>query len=241
MRLLLIVLLYLFTPLYFAALQAGASLSSSQQAGLFSIVANNASNISSTADTPLYSFLSTDNLKQVLNFSVDAIKKVGKVAAEFIDHPVSQITETGAKILRDLFSGYYSHMNQATQVYPADKPVSIVTEIGSGMHTFHLQRSYHVRDALNQYFGISTTASSVPKIALTVSGGGMRACLCTAGFLAGAEQTGLLDCVMYNAAISGGSWAVGSASYLFAKTNPRITFTQFKNNIVKKISTIFEC
>ena len=58
MRLLLIVLLYLFTPLYFAALQAGASLSSSQQAGLFSIVANNASNISSTADTPLYSFLS---------------------------------------------------------------------------------------------------------------------------------------------------------------------------------------
>ena len=41
---------------------------------------------------------------------------------------------------------------------------------------------------------------------------------------------------MYNAAISGGSWAVGSASYLFAKTNPRITFTQFKNNIVKHLN-----
>lgn len=160
---------------------------------------------------------------------------VHKAIFEFILHPVSQITETGARTLRDLFSAYYPYINQCSQVYSAYEKADLTTEVGSGMHAFHTHRTHHVKSALHQHFGIKVHDSSVPKIACAISGGGMRGCLSAAGFLAGAEQTGLLDCVMYTAAISGGSWAVGSASYLFANSHPRVTFTDYKNTLVKNL------
>ena len=296
MRLLLIVLLCLFTPLYFTALQA--SNRASRQRPLVFVVEQPDSDSDSDSDSEsvraVFSSDEEEDSTQMkmhrallaqkemrpspfpqnrdriqmkvtggvpqqkdesllgLIFSEIAMKRLAKfllfanaviinlVAAhkaifEFILHPVSQITETGARTLRDLFSGYYPYLNQFSQVYSAYEKVDLATEVGSGMHAFHTHRTHHVKSALHQHFGIKAHDSSVPKIACAISGGGMRACLSTAGFLAGAEQTGLLDCVMYNASISGGSWAVGSASYLFANSHPRVTFTDYKNNLVQHL------
>ena len=289
MRLLLIVLLCLFTPLYFTALQAsdrrqarftlpvdnfddndslsdiddndsvegvyGGDDESYRQARLRPLVGQRQArpnlftqnraqtrvrgNVSAhQEESAFFSKITVQRLSKLLLFANSAFQNMlafHKATLEFINHPVSQITETGARILRDLFSGYYSHINQLSQVYPAHEQVDLATEVGSGMHTFHVQRTHHVESALRQHFGIKVHGSRVPKIACAISGGGMRACLSAAGFLAGAEQTGLLDCVMYNAAISGGSWAVGSASYLFATTNPRVTFTEYKNTLVQHL------
>ncbi|KAI9743626.1 MAG: Lysophospholipase 1 [Claussenomyces sp. TS43310] len=76
-------------------------------------------------------------------------------------------------------------------------------------------------DAPTYIHGISSNASQLPNIGIAVSGGGYRALLNGAGFLAAADNRtinstapnqigGLLQATTYLAGLSGGSWLVGS-------------------------------
>lgn len=56
----------------------------------------------------------------------------------------------------------------------------------------------------------NSTSQVIPSIGLVFTGGGYRAMIQTAGFLAGAKSIGLLDCCCYMAGISGSTWALST-------------------------------
>jgi len=170
------------------------------------------------------------------NVSSSSVKKLIDILGKlkpYLDKPTLAITETGARIIRTILFGYYSYLNKPCYVQR-----SSVDPVSESMQKFLLNRTKYVQVALQKYFNLKFPTEKVPKIAFAISGGGMRACLTGAGFLAGAEQTGLLDCTMFSAGISGGTWAIGPASYSFAKSYPHNSFTDFKNNLVKHLDTV---
>ncbi len=74
--------------------------------------------------------------------------------------------------------------------------------------TFVQQRKIMVKSALEKFLGRKLNGSYIPTIACINSGGGARALIGALGFHVGLEQMGLLDAVMYDVGLSGGSWFV---------------------------------
>ncbi|OGB97089.1 hypothetical protein A3F06_04165 [candidate division TM6 bacterium RIFCSPHIGHO2_12_FULL_36_22] len=74
----------------------------------------------------------------------------------------------------------------------------------------------------------------IPRIALCGSGGGVRAALCTLGFLIGAADIEFLDCVLYASALSGSAWLMGS---LFSDTRDEDgkLLRRYKDNFIKHL------
>lgn len=73
---------------------------------------------------------------------------------------------------------------------------------------FCAQRKTYIRDGLSRLLNRDVAPEHIPTIALCCSGGGYRAMVLTLGFLKGLHETGLLDCTMYMAGLSGSSWAI---------------------------------
>jgi phospholipase A2 len=61
-------------------------------------------------------------------------------------------------------------------------------------------------NALTEQFGISIADEKTPRIALCLSGGGMRAATCSYGLVAGLADIGILDTITYCASLSGSTW-----------------------------------
>lgn len=62
------------------------------------------------------------------------------------------------------------------------------------------------KNAIENLMGVSLTDEQVPRIAICMSGGGMRAALCSYGLFQGLADCGLLDTVTYASALSGSTW-----------------------------------
>lgn len=65
-----------------------------------------------------------------------------------------------------------------------------------------------IKAALEKMLGMQLADNEVPRIALCSSGGGYRAMLATLGSFKGADSVGLLDLSLYNAGLSGSTWAI---------------------------------
>lgn len=63
-----------------------------------------------------------------------------------------------------------------------------------------------VKDTLERIIGRQLLDHEVPRIGIAMSGGGMRAAICTYGFFAGLNDIGLLDSTLYAAGLSGSTW-----------------------------------
>ncbi|KKQ33019.1 MAG: hypothetical protein US49_C0003G0047 [candidate division TM6 bacterium GW2011_GWF2_37_49] len=72
------------------------------------------------------------------------------------------------------------------------------------------KRESKVKNALEKLLKIKLDGKKIPKIALCMSGGGMRAATVATGVFEGLESTGLLDATTYVAALSGSTWTVAS-------------------------------
>lgn len=77
--------------------------------------------------------------------------------------------------------------------------------------TFRTKRINKVRPALEKFLGEEISSDVVRNSALAFAGtgGGYRAMILTAGYLAGLEQLGLLDTLTYVAGLSGSTWMIG--------------------------------
>ena len=71
-----------------------------------------------------------------------------------------------------------------------------------------LQRLSLAKDCLERLFNISLKEKDVPRIAVCLSGGGMRAATCSLGLLEGLNNMGLLDAIIWAAALSGSTWLI---------------------------------
>jgi cytosolic phospholipase A2 len=68
--------------------------------------------------------------------------------------------------------------------------------------------------ALEKLLGRKLDLNAMPRIAVVMSGGGMRAATCAYALFAGLHDIGLLDAVLYAAALSGSTWFL--SHYLMA-------------------------
>lgn len=84
--------------------------------------------------------------------------------------------------------------------------VRIGTDVSAGEQHYVKQRSPKVKKALEDFLGKKLNGSFIPKIALINSGGGERSFISCLGWHLGAYNIGLLDAVMYDIGLSGGSW-----------------------------------
>jgi phospholipase A2 len=67
-------------------------------------------------------------------------------------------------------------------------------------------RRTYVSKAISQITGSQVPQENAPCIAVSLSGGGMRAAICDYGLLAGLQDINMIDTITYIAAISGGTW-----------------------------------
>ncbi|KAJ2334558.1 hypothetical protein GGI00_001796, partial [Coemansia sp. RSA 2681] len=78
---------------------------------------------------------------------------------------------------------------------------------------FQRQRAERMRKDFAQFIGVAAATvdeRDIPVIGVAGSGGGFRAMVSTVGSYRAMYQAGLLQCIMYDAAVSGSSWAVGA-------------------------------
>jgi phospholipase A2 len=87
--------------------------------------------------------------------------------------------------------------------------VRVGNELCQQERAYLAQRAPKTGKALSTFVGKEFVVNGkVPTIALCCSGGGYRAMLATAGYLAGLESIGLLDATTYMVGLSGSTWAI---------------------------------
>lgn len=86
--------------------------------------------------------------------------------------------------------------------------VRISDQIPAQEAEFIAKRKQINRVALEKLLGKKLNGSYIPTIAFVSSGGGARALISSLGMHVGAEKTNLLDCITYDAGLSGGSWFI---------------------------------
>ncbi|MBY0110379.1 MAG: hypothetical protein K2X90_04685 [Candidatus Babeliaceae bacterium] len=91
-----------------------------------------------------------------------------------------------------------------------DARVRMGNALGSEEIQFLQNRSPITEKAIGNLLDIQTKKQNFPRIAVCFSGGGYRAMISTAGFIAGAEKIGLLDAISYQAGLSGSTWAIAA-------------------------------
>lgn len=101
---------------------------------------------------------------------------------------------------------------------------------------YRSKRLPKVVDAINKITGNSLQKGQELVIAACISGGGQRSALATAGFFAGIEQTGLLDCITYISTLSGSTWALSSwvHSGLSAQAFTQLIIKQCAKGLITK-------
>jgi hypothetical protein len=173
-------------------------------------------------------------------------KKTGRVTkyllaqgAKYVKRPFQTIRATLSTTIEQAMRLRLSYFWD-TPYKDKEATVRIGNELSSGEKQALAQRRLHSAVQLDKKFG---TAAYIPKIALLTSGGGFRSMFLTLGFLAAAQQNGLLDMITWTGSVSGSAWAVGTLlSYVMHQKNTNIadfneSFTRALNN--KKMTPTF--
>ncbi|KAJ1721757.1 hypothetical protein LPJ61_006000, partial [Coemansia biformis] len=98
---------------------------------------------------------------------------------------------------------------------------------------FQTTRAEAIRMAFAEFIGVSAgtiDVRDIPVIAIAGSGGGFRAMVATLGSYRAMHQAGLAQCVMYDAAVSGSSWAV-AALHTYGRGNPYVVLDSVRQAI----------
>jgi phospholipase A2 len=106
----------------------------------------------------------------------------------------------------------YIKQSQYAIIHNPDKYNVAYVRQGSALATEEIfwrnRRFAKIKAAQEKFLGMSLADDEVLEIAISCSGGGFRAMLGALGSLKVAEETGLLDCVMSLATLSGSTWLV---------------------------------
>ncbi|KAJ2819929.1 hypothetical protein GGI24_004638, partial [Coemansia furcata] len=100
--------------------------------------------------------------------------------------------------------------------------VRVGADICGQEHDFRQQRAERMCKDFAQFIGVpeaTVDARDIPAVGIAGSGGGFHAMVSTVGSYRAMYQAGLYQCVMYDAAVSGSSWAVG-ALHTYGDGNP---------------------
>ncbi|KKP35614.1 MAG: hypothetical protein UR26_C0003G0087 [candidate division TM6 bacterium GW2011_GWF2_32_72] len=156
----------------------------------------------------------------VVNWSLDEIRaKVQDIINKLPD--VTLLDSIRANINSD-------NPYKTTVAYTRDE-----STLCSGESQFLDKRKPMAQEALVNFLGMDLGEKKL-NIAFCSSGGGYRAMICTLGFLRGAQEIGLLDCVTYISALSGSTWML--ANWISSGK----TLTDFSANLLSKVKDVAE-
>ncbi|KAI9203417.1 acyl transferase/acyl hydrolase/lysophospholipase [Polychytrium aggregatum] len=168
-----------------------------------------------------------------LNFLPSAIRNVvSAIVPDSIEHTVGSWVE-------------YERIHQEVQAeidgkHPAhpellkSATVSHENSIPEEEQEFRRERKAFMKDAFARFIGVSPEevhVDDIPVIAVTGSGGGFKAMIGTTGYLKGMHDSGLFDCVMYMAGVSGSCWTL-SNFYTAARCSVPALLEHYKQALV---------
>ncbi|CAG8434694.1 12384_t:CDS:10 [Ambispora gerdemannii] len=120
--------------------------------------------------------------------------------------------------------------------------VRLSKELCDEERIFIAARKARARQSFAKFIGVDVDEindADIPIIAVTGSGGGMRANVDTMGFVRGMEKSGLWDSVTYFTGVSGACWALATY-YTVAEGSVDATIEHFKQAyVIKPSSTKF--
>ncbi|KAJ1799601.1 hypothetical protein LPJ56_006596, partial [Coemansia sp. RSA 2599] len=96
---------------------------------------------------------------------------------------------------------------------------------------FRAKRAKLIRKDFAKFIGVpeeSVDYRDIPVIGVAGSGGGFRAMISTIGSYRAMHQAGLAQCVMYDAAVSGSSWAI-AALHTYGQGDPNKVFENVRS------------
>lgn len=169
----------------------------------------------------------------------EAVATVQKTATEAFatvktttEHAITSVRDTTEKMAQRIKEYGRANVNAVLEANPYK---TTVAQVRRGNELSPLERAYikgrlpKVKVALEHLLGESLDNKYIPKIAVVGSGGGIRALLCTTGYLVGAQQEGLLDACTWSVGLSGSTWA------LALWTSYGLPIEQFREKIVTKL------
>lgn len=141
------------------------------------------------------------------------------------------------------FSG---HDSSTIGTHPIDFNNVALIRQGNSIHEQELgaikKRLKKAKNCLESALKRPFQDNQVPRIALCLSGGGMRAAMCSLGLLKGLNVIGILDAVIWAATLSGSSWLISHYCHYNKSINDynNLFFTVADSNGLLSIQTIRE-
>ena len=152
---------------------------------------------------------------------------------------VQQARQAGEFVLRPLLDKARERLQQENPYRNEVGKVILGTDVLPQEEIDALKnRLPRAQQALSRVLGQEITQEAVPHIALVLSGGGMRAQCCAAGFTRALEELGLLDAVMYVTSLSGSTWFV--APWTISGLTVKDFIAKFKPQAARRFEADFD-
>lgn len=165
--------------------------------------------------------------------------EVGKYKAESIGSIAAKLIEPIESLARDIAGGIFNTAPDYFKEHPyANKEALIRQSFGlcSDEQEAIANRSIKAKKALEILLKTTLSDKTVPRIAICMSGGGVRAATCSYGLLAGLDKINLLNAITYAAGLSGSTFLLcGFLEYGKSITEYKNIFLQAvtKDNIAQ--------
>jgi phospholipase A2 len=135
----------------------------------------------------------------------NVLRGYGDVEWKVIEPAITAVTKTVKRIADDLRRKFAEHSHGKDKASIRKGSGLALQEID-----FLTKRSSKTKRALEKVLGMSLGVGDVPRIAVCMSGGGMRAATAAHGLFQGLQEIGLLDALTYAAGLSGSTWTLAS-------------------------------
>ncbi|MFA6991090.1 MAG: hypothetical protein WC192_03485 [Candidatus Babeliales bacterium] len=124
-----------------------------------------------------------------------------------------KVVEPVISAAHKIFKRMLEDIRTSTSKHPYGNKTAHVRR-GSDLATeeidFLTKRTPKTKQKLEKLLGFSIDQNEVPRIAVCMSGGGMRAATAAEGLFEGLDSIGLLDALTYAAGLSGSTWTLSS-------------------------------
>ncbi|KAI7898671.1 acyl transferase/acyl hydrolase/lysophospholipase [Cokeromyces recurvatus] len=204
---------------------------------------------SSAADTflnKLFSSINPANYQQIIPTSYEELKaQIASLYPTF---------ENQLEAIRDMYHSFWDYLtfedfrNMAKESMKEDNNPNLHPEIQHNAYVregqelseeeikFAKTRKQKMKAAFAFFIGVNENEveiEDIPNIGIASSGGGYRAMVSCSGYLHAMYETGILDCVLYMAGVSGSTWAM---SQLYSPLT-NASFDTLKDHLSSRIHT----
>lgn len=166
--------------------------------------------------------------QDVFQQSKQVVEKIGAKAGEVVRDVAKTITNSAQQVAIEPIKNFIKSSQIAIYDNPYRNNSARVRREADALskeeESWRARRFQVNKEAQENFLSMKLSDDEVLEVGFAFSGGGARAALGTLGFLEGAQEAGLLDCVMSMAGISGSTWSIAS---WISSGRPLVEFKNF--------------